>query len=248
MYRALFKLLLVLCISTSSAEKLQHSHDVKIWQEVTKPDKAETAAYESWYSAANLSKNNWRVFLDDGKILADQYQESPLQISKVETRDGWLIGFNEGEWGGALYWFGNGSQENYKILDHQIIRLFSTPKGIFALSGLSHLGVTGGSLEQVSQPTKPGKWQVKTIQNFSLAPYSVSMSRDGTLFVVLSGALVSLDQDHKLNTLLLAPEWEGLLPNSSVLSEDENKLYVGMRKFVGEFDLKTKKLRYWVPN
>ena len=33
-----------------------------------------------------------------------------------------------------------------------------------------------------------------------------------------------------------------------MLSSDEQKLYIGMRQFVGEFDLSTKKLRLLIPS
>jgi hypothetical protein len=68
------------------------------------------------------------------------------------------------------------------------------------------------------------------------------------MLITLSYSLVSIGNDRKINTLLAKPPWYALYPNSSVLSPDEQKLYIGMRQFVGEFDLPTKKLRFLVPS
>jgi hypothetical protein len=38
-----------------------------------------------------------------------------------------------------------------------------------------------------------------------------------------------------------------LYPNSAVISPNGKKLYVGMRQYVGEFTLQTRKLRFLLP-
>jgi hypothetical protein len=66
----------------------------------------------------------------------------------------------------------------------------------------------------------------------------------------LFNSLVSVGSDREIKTLLLDTPWGmwGLAPNSSVLSQDEQKLYIGMHQFVGEFDLTSNKLRLLVPS
>ena len=68
------------------------------------------------------------------------------------------------------------------------------------------------------------------------------------MLITLSDSLVSVSKDHKIHTILPDVLWGGLYPNSSVLSQDEQKLYIGMRQFVGEFDLLTQKLRLLIPS
>ena len=58
--------------------------------------------------------------------------------------DGWLIGFNHGEFGAALYWFSLDGNRNYKISDHQVVDFISTPDGFLAVEGLAHLGNLAG--------------------------------------------------------------------------------------------------------
>jgi hypothetical protein len=59
---------------------------------------------------------------------------------------------------------------------------------------------------------------------------------------------VSIGDDRKVTTPLPDAPWGGLYPDSSVLSPDQQKLYIGMRQFVGEFDITTKKLRLFIPS
>jgi hypothetical protein len=68
------------------------------------------------------------------------------------------------------------------------------------------------------------------------------------MLVTLSDSLVSVGDDHKITTLFPDAPWSGLYPNSSVLSSDEQKLYIGMRQFVGELGIATKKLRLLIPS
>ena len=69
-----------------------------------------------------------------------------------------------------------------------------------------------------------------------------------TLYITLSESLVTLGADKKIQTLISSMEWGSFYPNSSALSHDEKKLYIGMRQFVGEFDIETCKFRYLIPS
>jgi len=54
--------------------------------------------------------------------------------------------------------------------------------------------------------------------------------------------------DAKYGWRVLAKAWSGFYPHSSVFLEREQKLYLGMRQFVAEFDLKARKLRLLIPS
>jgi hypothetical protein len=79
------------------------------------------------------------------------------------------------------------------------------------------------------------------------APGAVSVKHDGTMLITLSDSLISVSPDHHLETLIAEAPWETLYPSSSVLSQDERHLYIGMRQFVGEVDLATNQLRLLIP-
>ena len=47
----------------------------------------------------------------------------------VEVSDGWLIGFNAGEFGAGLWWFSPDGKKRYKISNDQVIGFFETKEG-----------------------------------------------------------------------------------------------------------------------
>ena len=55
--------------------------------------------------------------------------------------DGWFVGFNQGEFGAALYWFSLDGQRNYKISDHQVLQFVRVWDGICAIEGLAHMTI-----------------------------------------------------------------------------------------------------------
>lgn len=218
-----------------------------------------------WHFAANQSRHNWHVFIDRGQICAQltdaksaEQRERPKFTPKVDqfrdgssfarVEDGWLVGFNRGEFGAALYWFSPDGKENYKVSEHQIVDFFSLPDGLHAIEGLAHMGISEGSIVRIARPEPKGRWQATTVTKLSFAPYAVSVQRNGTMLITLSNSLVRVGDDRKVTTLLDAPPWDALYPNSSVTSADEQKLYIGMRQFVGEIDIPTKTLRLLVPS
>jgi hypothetical protein len=249
------------------ADDHEYSPELDMWQEVGVPAQSDKGARAVWSYATNYSKYKWHVSAINGQINARLSTEKPKVFSNkpnfstqvegfrvghafVEVDDGWLIGFNEGEFGAALFWFDKKGKHHYKISDHQIVDFITLDDGIYAIEGLAHLGVSKGSVIQILRENAGTRthWQAHTITKLPFAPETVSLNQHGVMFITLSESLVSIGADHKVNTLLADVPWRGLYPNSSVLSSDERTLYIGMRQFVGEFDLKTRKLRLLVPN
>jgi hypothetical protein len=219
----------------------------------------------TWFYAANYSSHEWRVFTEGDQICAQltssqrqPHAERPKFTPKAgrfrrasafaSVEDGWLVGFNEGEFGAAVYWFSRDGSRNYKVSDHQVVDFFSLPDGIHAIEGLAHLSLSGGSIIRVARPEPKAHWQAETVTKLPFAPYAISVLRDGTMLITLSDSLVLVDATHKITTLLPDAPWGNLYPNSSALSPNQQKLYIGMRQFVGEFDIPAKKLRLLVPS
>jgi hypothetical protein len=241
-----------------------YSRDVSKWQEVTIPPVSQAVAHELWSSAANHSKHEWQVFSKDGLPQADlrnygekKKSDQPGFTPRVErfgdasafakVDDGWLVGFDKGEWGGALYWYSQDGKNTYQISDNQIVDFVTLPDGIYAIEGLAHLGSESGSIIRITRSGPDARWQAAPFVKLPFAPYALSMNRDGAMLITLSNSLVSVGRDRKVHTLLAGAPWWNLYPASSVLSKNGQKLYIGMRQYVGEFDLATKKLRMLVP-
>src|SRR5207244_13251840 len=84
-----------------------------------------------------------------------------------QVNDGWLVGFNQGEFGAALYWFSNDGQQKYKISDAQVVDFMRTPRGIIAIQGLAHLSISEGSLIDIARTSDSKRWHSTTIHELS---------------------------------------------------------------------------------
>jgi hypothetical protein len=255
-------ILLALCLQTAEPA---YPRDIAKWQEVAVPPESDRGARMAWFYAANYSNHEWRVFTKDDMPHARLIDESSEKRADQPTftpaageyrggssfavvDDGWLVGFNRGEFGAALYWFSGDGKDNYKISDHQVVDFVSLSNGIHAIEGLAHLGISWGSVIRVSRLNDGAHWEATSVAKLPFAPYAVSVRRDDTMLITLSDSLVSFDTNRKIQTLLHDAPWGGLYPNSSIISTNEQKLYIGMRQFVGEFDLTTKELRLLIPS
>lgn len=228
------------------------------------------AALERSFELQDSSNHHWHVFTEEGRPLVRIRKNFELPLDLPEfTRpkddnvqlgvpfdasaaaavdDGWLVAYNGGEWGGALYWFSHDGERSYKISRHQVVDFFSLKDGTYAIQGLAHLSMSFGSVIRVARPKADGRWQSSTEIELPGAPCAISARRDGTLLIALSDSLVSVDSNHQIQTLLQYPPGGYFFPNSSVLTQNEQVLYIGMLRFVGEFDLATREFRLLIPS
>jgi len=261
-------LLLLICFAPLTAIQAiepEYSHEVRNWQEIAVPRINDKASFKIWSYAANYSEYEWYIFNDGNKVRAHLTSDKPQNIADrpqftpnagrfrggsafAAVDDGWLVGFNQGEFGAALYWFSHDGKESYEVSNHQVVDFFTRKDGLYAIEGLAHLSLSEGSIIRISRPQPHAHWQASVVTTLPYAPYAISVRRDGTMLVTLSDELVTVSNDFKINTLDSAPLWRGLYPNSSVLDSDERKLYIGMRQYVGELDLSTKKFRFLIPS
>jgi hypothetical protein len=242
-----------------------YPREISRWQAAAPPPpQSDRAALEAWFLAANYSDLHWRVFREQGAVLAEPGESMPVRGPRPDfqpeaggfsggrafarVEDGWLVGFNNGEFGAALYWFSGDGRRSQKISDHQVVEFFSLPDGIHAIEGLAHLGMSEGSVIRVEHSGPGSPWHAETVTKLPFAPDAVSVRRDGAILITLSESLVSLEKDLELTTLHAQPLWSGLYASSSVLTDDESRLYIGMRQYVVEYELETGKVRYLVPS
>lgn len=252
---------LVITLGVRAADP-EYPTDITKWQETTRPPETDLDPRVPFPPTNQLT---WRVFTENGKPSAKNDQDAPAKrpdepkfTPKVGTfdgasafaavDDGWLVGFNRGEFGAALYWFSQDGKLNYKVSDHQVVDFFSLPNGIHAIEGLAHLSMSVGSVIRIARPKAGAHWEATTVAKLPSRPRAISLLRDGTMLITLSDSLVSVGPDSKIHTLLADAPWSRLNPNSSIISPDATRLYIGMRECVGELDLKTNKFRFLIPS
>ena len=162
--------------------------------------------------------------------------------------DGWLIGVDRGEFGSDLYWYNHDGTSSYRISAAHIVAFFSRPDGLYAIQGMAHLESTAGSVIRLTKKKPSGRWEQKDVLQLPSMPYAISVRKNGTMFLTTGDSLLELLPDFKISALLSNAPWSGLYPNSSVLSQDDHTLYIGMEQFVGEFNLDTRTLRLLIPS
>jgi hypothetical protein len=264
MQRLLTTFLVFLALPSFAAEPA-YSADVSAWKEYTIPPASNERRYMAWNMAANESRLEWRVFTQDGRVKAARVSESSHMRTElppfvpdrghfdeatrsVRVDDGWLVGLNHGEFGASLDWYDADGRATYKISEHQIVDFLVRSDGLYAIEGLAHLGMSEGSLIKISRPDTTARWQAQTVVNLPFAPYAFAVKSDGALVITLSDAIVIVRPDNTLETVLAKTPWSGLYPRTSVLSQDEKILYIGMRQYVAEVTLSSKSFRLLLPS
>lgn len=267
--RIAFFAALWICTLAAAAGSAVCAYDVARSSAVAVPPKADRASLALWSYAANYSSLEWRVSTVDGRVCAKPIAanehaltaERPAFVVDVDgfqdaskfarVDDGWLVGFNHGEFGAALYWFSLDGKRHHRMsenqIDPQVVDFFPLGAGWGAIEGLDHLTISQGSIVRIVRDAPRGQWRVQKLVSLPAAPYTIAVPRRGPVLVVLSDGLVAFDGVNRVDRLIADAPWEGLVPNSATLSPDERTLYIGMRQYVAEFDLRTRKLRMLLP-
>jgi len=239
--------------------------------------KAQTTTINDWKTyplppidsldSYSSDKNNWIVFKKNSEIFVAEdrvFRDTlPLAIDTVlktcipflnrrritvfKVDDGYVIGNYRGEFGGGLYWFSSTTKNCYEISHHKIVQLIERNNNLYAIEGLAHMGMSIGSILILSKQNN--KWTEKQYLKLPGAPLGVDMDEKGNFVIVTSEGLVSVDKNGKLSTLIKQGIWDVedyLYPTSLVIKD--NIVFVGMRKGVFKYNLKTKKQEWLMPN
>lgn len=241
--------------------------DPSDWYEIPIP--SEAARRKLWLDAAKDSEVAWRVFLDDGRVRAEllrdsvrrrrrrrkatpecdavaEFCENASAIARVE--DGWLVGFDFGEFGGGLCWISEDGLDSYRISDHRIVDFVPEGDEVVAIEGLAHLVFDEGSVIRIAWCEDNARWIVRREIPLPGKPFAMSLQPGVGLMITLTDRLCLLRSGNAIDTLLAGAPWRRLYPSSSVLGPDGRTLYIGMRRFVVEVELATSEVRYLVPS
>jgi hypothetical protein len=178
----------------------------------------------TFYEITNGKWNKETEF--DFEIVRDEENKTYFSrpTSSIKVNNGWLIGFDRGEWSGALYWYNNDGTEKYLIKDRNIQDIVTLENKIFITQGLAHLGGDFGSISKIE--FKNNKWVVEKTTELSGNPYKTIVF-DNELISITTEDIISIDSDMKLETLYEKSFWRILYPKS--IASDNEILYFGMR-------------------
>ncbi len=246
---ALLSLLLAPCVCQASP--VTYPHQPGAWSPVAPP----TLGSDD-LQRANRSLCQWRVSMQGGKPIvtlepmeqtsrSKNRSVSAFKIGKESgyfgkqiTRrvdDGWLVGFNAGEFGASLWWFSPDAARRYKVSDDQVNEFVNMPAGLVAVQGLAHLTLSYGSVVRLTK-TAQGRWRSTVLATLGDEPCAAALDTDGTLVVIGASKLMRVWPTGKVEVLWSKSAAKELYP-ASIVRVASGKFYVGMRAYVVRFTI-----------
>jgi hypothetical protein len=157
----------------------------------------------------------------------------------MKAPDGWIVGFDAGEWGGGLYWFSPDGKEHYQItpphpvgwLDAENVRdILPDGNSYLVAQGLAHLSLDQGKVVRLTRQGK-GRWIAKRVADLGSAPCLCLKDVEDSWIIFTNEAMVRLRPDGSLIQLGHF-EFNGWLYPNSIARAGDGAIYVGMRHFV----------------
>lgn len=191
---------------------------------------------ESWIvcikkDSIRIKENDFNYFKGDSlpfkqkevkKKLNNQY--GIRAVKKVE--DGYIIGLNNGEFGGGLWFLSVDGNLSYEIIpSRRIHQIFEFNDKLYVIEGLAHLGLSNGNLLELR---KEKNWQISKTYKLPGSPYFIINEKDNIL-ILTSEHLISFNKHEKLIKVLKAPFYWGSLYPTSAITVDKD-IYIAMRK------------------
>jgi hypothetical protein len=197
---------------------------------------------------ANYSKKEWRVsLLDTGQaniaLLSEPHTKSSgLELppgvklqrgmlghrSNLRVKNGWLLGFDGGEFGGGL-WLATLDGKTHLLSEENVHGFVETTQGVLVFVGLDHMDTDSGKVMIVPYAIT-SKTDLKTLVNLDGAPQAFTkLSADTALVVTTHG--ISRITATGASERLLSRSFGMLYPNS-IVSAPDGTIYAGMRLFV----------------
>lgn len=198
----------------------------------------------------NYSKREWAAGGDGNqlkiqlRLQKDYYRQDPLpfkikpkrndvdgtggQRHALKVDDGWIVGFDRGEFGGSLWWFSPDGKLKKKITNGNIRYFIDFSGDLYVLEGLAHLGSATGSLLRLRK--NEAGYRTDVVTKFDGEPYAFVKDGPDSMLVITTTGLRRVKISGEVEKLI-ETEYGTLYPNSMTLI-DRKVVYIGMRHFV----------------
>jgi len=246
------------------AQSVDFPNDLKQWYVTMPPEEGS----DQLLAAHMDADHEWVVTSGEGAPQVStrrRQQESPpplpFEIKPGSSReglagrrttakvdDGWIVGFDAGEFGAGLWWFSPDGRRRHKISNDHILSFVTTTPGLVAVEGLEHGTISKGKAVRLSR-NGDGHWSTELLVDFGEAPQVAIQDGDGLVLVATSKRLLRFSPASKKTDILLDKTfWGGLYPNSMVITPS-GTIFVGMRHGVAkiEKDDKQYKISWLLP-
>ena len=232
-------------------QPLDFPNDLNRWYVTSPPEEGS----DEWFAANADTSHQWMVIAGKNRpkvSLRGQGLEVPptlpfkippgsaregLAGKRIVARaeDGWIVGFNAGEFGAGLWWFSRDGKRRQKISHDNVIDLIPTASGLLAIEGLAHGGISRGKIVRLSRK-KDGGWVTDPFLDLGHGPQVATTDADGSLVIATTNRLLRVaPASKKLDVLLDKVFWGGLYPNSIVIVPS-GTIYLGMRHGIAKVE------------
>lgn len=145
--------------------------------------------------------------------------------------NGWLVGFDAAEVGGALWWFDKTGEHRAKLSDGNIIGFVDLgAQGVLALSGFARGGFSRG---QVLRVRRAGEWTATKWLDLDSAAEAFALEARDSLLVLTTTGIFRVTACGDLTRLVQA-DYDALYPTSLAV-DPRGVIYVGMRHYITRF-------------
>lgn len=232
--------------------------NINTWSVVTPPPESDKEAWQAFWGFTDdirtqlrIWEQIWVVRRENGRVLAylkGDYKPKPGETPSFDTTmelpqgrrqasvsskvdDGWIAGYNMGEFGAAVYWFNETGTQKYKLSDYHIHDFLLDGKRFFAVQGLDH-GISRGSMVELRK--EGGKWVCEEFLRLPQSGEAIARIAPGDYVVVTSSMLLRVNLKEEKSVLVPKTHWIGA---SSVTVTDDGFVCVGTRRFVARYKL-----------
>jgi hypothetical protein len=159
-------------------------------------------------------------------------QEGMIGVeSTFKLQNGWLLGFDAGEFGGGL-WFADMHGKTQELSKENVHGFIETQQGVLVFVGLAHGSLDSGKVLIVPYKIN-SQTDLKNLSELDGAPEAFSKLSSNTALVITTQSISQIASSGVSRTLLRR-RFSGLYPNSIVSARD-SAIYAGMRLFVVRF-------------
>lgn len=200
---------------------------------------------------ANHSENEWHVTMASGKIsISRSSKEAHLKPPPhfhidasmrgktvvAKAGDGWLVGFDAGEWGGGLWWANDSGRDKRMLIEENVHAIISRGPELLVFTGLGYGGMDNGRVYSY-RPTPRKVGELVEISNLDSAPDAALIDTHGTVLIAAQTRISALDTSNHVRVLFQNSDMALLYPNSIVEDQGGN-VVIGMRFFVLQLKLR----------
>lgn len=242
-----FALVVLALVSSGSVWGAQATGLPSGWVETSGP--AGSAPDDQHLPCATYSENEWQVSahgsdlrivdIGSGKRVDDplpahfvRTKEMQGRAKAVKVDDGWLIGFDGGQFGGGLWWTDAEGRQSRQLTGENVRVILRRGQEALVLTGLAHMDSDHGAIFSY-RAASGGAGDFVRIADLGSAPAAATFRSGGALLIAAEARVLELTADNQLHVVLQNGGMSLLFPNSIIEGKD-GSIFVGMRFYVLE--------------